>query len=440
MIALIDCNNFFVSCERVFNPTLEGKPVVVLSNNDGCVVARSQEAKRLGVPMGCPYFRLSSQIRTGLVALSSNGALYRDMSSRIMSLIAREGMPQAVYSIDECFLHLDDAMPLREFATELRLRIRRCTGIPVSIGIAPTKTLAKVAAHCAKGEPTCQGVYLLTDEQERMEVLRTLPIAEVWGIGRRSLDKLMVNGIATAADFIDQPEAWVRRLMSTAGAQVHAELRGRPMGPFADAGLRQSVSASRSLRTDTDDMGTLRGCLSTFLDTCCRKLRREGLLAGRLAVFVATNRFREDIARHEEIQSVALDPPSDDPLELNPMALDLLERVARKGVPYKRIGLQLTHCVPNAGGVSNLFDPVDRAQRAGLLKALDTLNGRFGAGTVRLATQMACSMDQLCRRDHVSQAYTTSFAELMRVQADAAFYIAGQPGPGTSNPAATRNL
>ena len=285
MIALVDCNNFFVSCERVLHPELEGKPVVVLSNNDGCVVARSQEAKALGIPMGIPYFKVARKLREEvLIALSNNHAFYHDVSQRIMALIHDQVEQQEVYSIDECFLRLPCSGDFKPFARSLKAEILQKIGVPVSIGIASTKTLAKVAVYYAKHYAGYQGVAAIETEEQRTKALAKLPIEEVWGIGRRRWAQLKANGVTTAADLLALPIGLVQRLLSVTGSRTYRELEGVEALPFAEVTPRQSVFSSRSLEVETADMAKLEACITLFLGHCCRKLRHENLYAQELSI------------------------------------------------------------------------------------------------------------------------------------------------------------
>ncbi len=415
MIALVDCNNFFVSCERVFQPSLEGRPVVVLSGNDGCVIARSNEAKSLGVEMGTPKFRIESLIRQHNIAVfSSNFPLYHDMSKRVMRYIRRWGFPQSVYSVDECFLQLPDSIAAREFALELRTNIRRGIGIPVSIGLAPSKTLAKIASKFAKQYPGYQGVCEIDSPEKRERALALVPIEDVWGIGRQSARKLRKLHVHTAKDFVELQPGQARRVMTVTGLRTWKELQGEAVLEFAPHAPRKSVSASRSLAQETDDLNTLRHCVSNFLMSCCRTLRQSHLQAQQIGVFISTNRFRREAAQHTELQTKLLATPSADPLELNPVAIGLLEEIVRPGCCYKKVGVVLDHLSP--WELHNvLFDTVDRARREQLLRSIQRLESRHGQQIVRLGTQHAGDLEGETRHEFRSQRYTTRLDEIIEV-------------------------
>ncbi len=418
MIALIDCNNFFVSCERVFRPSLEGRPVLVLSGNDGCVIARSNEVKELGIGMGVPRFRVQSIIaRHGVAVFSANFELYHDMSRRVMRYIAREGLPQEVYSVDECFLTLPDDAPLEDFARGLRARIHRAIGIPVSIGMAPTKTLAKMASRFAKGSPRRQGVCLLdTPEKWGAANERTL-VADVWGIGRRSVAKLEGMGVGRASDLVNLPEGMVRSLLTVVGLRTWRELQGQAAIPFAPAPPRASVSSSRSLERDTDDPRVLESCVSHFLMGCCQRLHDERLQALSVGVFLATNRFRPEGPPHVETRMLPLQTPTADPLELNPIAIGLLRAMLRPGAKYKRVGVVLDRLSPWTI-THSLFDTVDREKRARLQASISEIGRRFGPRALRLGTQSQDGIRGQVRQEHLSRRYTTALSEIIDVYAD----------------------
>lgn len=415
MIALVDCNNFFVSCERVFNPSLEGRAVVVLSGNDGCVIARSNEAKALGIEMGVPMFRIESLVRAhGVAVYSTNFPLYHDMSRRVMRYIAREGFAQEVYSVDECFLEVHDTPTLREWALDLRARVLKGIGIPISIGIAPTKTLAKIASKFAKKHAGYAGVCAIDQEAKRMKALSLVGVNEIWGIGHRGAQKLEKAGIHTASDLAAWPESKVRRLLTVTGVRTWQELRGQPALPLGAHTPRQSVSASRSLDRETDDMGTLQHCVSNFLMECCRTLRNERLQASRLVVYVKTNRFRDGAPQHFAMEEQRLAVPSADPLELNPIAISLLSRAVRKGCKYKKVGVEMGELQPWELRVQ-LFDEVNREQRERLQRAMARIESRHGTQALLLGTQRANHLEGVTRHEFRSRRFTTSLSEIIDV-------------------------
>ena len=417
--ALADCNNFFVSCERAFQPELEGRPVVVLSNNDGCVVARSNESKPL-VPMGTPYFKVKHLVDKGkLVVRSSNYTLYGDMSARVMSLLADFAPKLEVYSIDEAFLNMDgvrkeDLVPI---CSELVKKVRRWTGIPVSIGIAETKTLGKVANHFAKKYKGYKGVCMIDSEDKMRKALSLTPIGDVWGIGWRGAPKLEAQGVKTALDFIGRPVEWVKERMGVTGVRTWSELQGIRMVEEETEEKRKSICTSRSFAdmiTDYDDL-SLR--VSDFAGKCAEKLRKDGTAAGTVGVFIHTNRFRDDLEQYYPNASVKLDVPANSTPEIVGAALRALRMVYRPGFEYKRAGVIVVDIVDADSIQQTLFDfdaeARDRDDR--ISKVMDMVN-TSGKNMLRLATQREGHYSDGIRREHCSGLYTTSWDELIEVK------------------------
>ncbi len=419
MYGLCDCNNFFVSCERVFRPELEGRPVVVLSNNDGCVIARSNEAKALGIRMGHPYFQLRELIeRHDVAVFSGNMALYGDMSRRVIGRL-RQLVPAAeVYSIDEAFLDFGGiaAGRLGELGHRIGRTIRRDTGIPVSIGIAPTKTLAKIASHLCKHYPKLRGACFMHRPEDIEKVLGRYAIGEVWGIGRRHRAMLQAAGVATARDFIAHSETWVRQRMGITGVRTWRELQGEACIDFETApAARQQISYSRSFAREVETFDTLHASMVAFAASCAEKLRRQRSLCGSVTVYILTNRHRDDLPQYYE--SATLHPPvaTDDTLELTLRVREGLERIFRPGYGYKKAGVLLSDIVPREGAQTDLFDPVDRARRSRLMEALDAANGRLGGRKIVVAAQTLSPAPT--NRAHLSPAYTTDWDQLLVVKA-----------------------
>ena len=309
MYALVDCNNFFVSCERIFRPQLEGKAVVVLSNNDGCVVSRSNESKAMGIKMGTPFYQIKGYADKGrLYACSSNYALYGDISNRVMSVLADAVPKIEIYSIDEAYLHLDGIDPAKvpELCRDIVAKVRKWVGVPVSIGVAPTKTLAKIASHFAKKYKGYRGVCMIDSEEKRHKALSLTDIADVWGIGRRNAPKLLAMGVNTALDFVSRPEEWVRKHLHLPGVRTWEELQGRACVEEEKEGHRKSICTSRSFADMITDVRELELRVSDFAAMCARKLREEGTAAGEVTVFMYTNRFREDLDQYFPSATVKL--------------------------------------------------------------------------------------------------------------------------------------
>lgn len=418
MLGLCDCNNFFVSCERVFRPDLEGRPVVVLSNNDGCIIARSNEAKALGIKMGTPLFRARDLIRRENIAVfSSNYQLYGDMSQRVMNILRQSAPGIEVYSIDEAFLNLDE-MPvesLQPFARALSARIRREVGIPVSIGVSPTKTLAKIASKLCKSYPALKGGCLMYRKQDVEKVLSKFPVGDVWGIGRRICARLNAMGITTALDFYNLPAIAVDSQFTVTGLRTWKELHGEPCIGFEDAPQdRQTVCISRSFSQEMTTLEELDAAVSTFTAKLAEKLRRDGLCAEQLSVFILTNRFRSDRPQSYEVKTCLFEVATDDTLELAERAATLLRQVFREGYGYKKAGVMATRLIPKGGVQGSILDTLDRGKRSSLMDIIDAINSSRGNYTVRLASQGA--MDQFSTRAMVSRRFTTSWDEIMEVK------------------------
>ena len=418
MLALVDCNNFYASCERVFDPHLWNRPVVVLSNNDGCVVARSAEAKALGIATGTPYFQIRDLVaRHGIIVRSSNYKLYGDLSARIMTVLGRSTPHLEVYSIDEAFMDLA-GMPLdrlMDYGREIRRTVLRWTGIPVSVGIAPTKTLAKVANHLAKQAPAAGGVWSLAETHDQMAVLARLDVQDIWGIGARLAARLRRAGIATALDLREASPNRVRRLVGVVGERTALELRGLPcIGLEETPPPAKSIVRSRSFGRPVERQEELEEAVAAYATRAAEKLRLHRRVAGALSVFVATSRFRG--APYANQATLSLDPPTDDTARLIHAALAALRPIFREGLAYQKAGVMLGGLQPRAGLTESLFDRYDRGRSERLMAVLDDVNHRLGPDTLRYA---ASGMERpwQMRREHASPHYTTRWDELPIVRA-----------------------
>lgn len=420
MYALVDCNNFFVSCERLFRPDLEGKAVVVLSNNDGCAVSRSNEAKRLGIRMGQPYFEFAHLEQEGKVTVfSSNYILYGDISRRIQSVL-REASPDVeVYSIDESFLLIDEQMAggdLDRWAKALSARCKRLTGIPVGVGVAPTKTLAKIASKLCKQYPALRGGCYMHREEDIRKVLSKFPLEDVWGIGRRYFARFSALGMHTAADFAARSAEWVRREMGVGGVRTWRELQGVPCIEFEHPQPRQSICCSRSFAKEITAPNDLQGQLSTFVAMATEKLRKQHSAAREATVFIRTNRHRTDLPQHYDSRLITFATPTDDTMVIGKAAAEALREMMRKGVGYKKAGIILGNFCPRNQVQADLFDNTDHERSARLMKAIDTINATHGAGRVHIATQAKEGIKM--NRQHLSPAYTSSWSDIIVVNAD----------------------
>jgi DNA polymerase V len=415
VFALADANNFYVSCERVFQPALEGRPVVVLSNNDGCIIARSDEAKALGFAMGDPYHLNREKLAAHNVAVfSSNYALYGDMSRRVMDTLGTFTPEIELYSIDEAFLNLAgfERRGLAEYARQIRGTVKRDTGIPVSIGIGPTKTLAKIANYLAKAQPDAGGVFDLT-KVDVDHALASIEVREVWGVGPRWAKWLEDQGITTALDLKRADPKAIRRKMTVVGERLVYELNGRPYLPLElMVPPRQGLTVSRSFGQTLTTLQPIKDALVSFVGRAGEKLRRQQLMAGQVMVFVTTNQFSTSRPFYANSATVRLPSPTDFTPDLVEAAVQLLERLYRPGFHYQKCGVMLLDLSPVTQVQADLFDSRDRARQERLVHALDTLNTDYGARTVRVGNVEGKRSAWAMRQAFRSPRYTTRWREL----------------------------
>ena len=416
-IALVDCNNFYASCERVFQPRLRGLPIVVLSNNDGCVIARSNEAKALGVEMGAPWHLSKERFRkSGVVVRSSNYTLYGDMSGRVMRVLADFTPNLEIYSIDEAFLGLAGfELRLEAHARELRRTVLQWTGIPVSVGIAPTKTLAKVANRLAKKDPASGGVRCLLDEVSQREALANLELTDLWGIARRLAERLCAIGITTPLELRDADNRLVRERFSVVLERMVLELRGVPcIGLEEVAPDRKSLIASRSFGQAIETRAGLEEAVSVYTARAAEKMRRQNLATPSIAVWVETNSFKPNERQYSASKAVRLPVATADTGKLIAAAMAGLRIIFKPGYRYKKAGITFLDLVAADQVQGALFDRADDARSMRRMKAIDQLNGRFGRGTVGFGTAGERQGWGL-RREFISPRYTTVWDELLRV-------------------------
>lgn len=418
MFALADCNNFFVSCERVFRPDLEGKPVVVLSNNDGCAISRSNEAKKLGIRMGQPVFEFRHLIESGAVTVfSSNFSLYGDMSRRVQRIIADASPAIEVYSIDESFVDLNGmvGMDFDLWAKNLSKTCRRGTGIPVSIGVAPTKTLAKIASKLCKKYPRLQGGCCMYRPEDITMVLDKFPIEDVWGIGRKYSRQLRdYHGIFTAGDFRRKGRQWASSLMGASGARTWCELQGIPSIEFEDIRPpKKQIMFSRTFSEGIEDMETLSSQISVFCSSAVEKLRRQASCAQSVSVFISFG-GRSTGYRQTDARTALLPVATDSTIEINRAAMSLTHEIHwRAGGTCKRAGIILGNIVPASEVQLSFFDTTDREKHSRLMEAIDKVNSTDGRSHVVLASMSANGIRM--HREHLSPAYTTSWDDILTV-------------------------
>jgi DNA polymerase V len=413
-IALVDCNNFYVSCERIFRPDLNKVPVVVLSNNDGCVVSRSNEAKALGVRMGQPWFECKALAEQhGILALSSNYALYADMSNRVMQILSDFSPRSELYSIDECFVDLTGMPRLREVSYAMRERVGRWTGMPVCVGIGPTKTLSKLANHVAKKHPRSKGVfnYNALTEAQKTKLLTQLPVSEVWGVGRKLTQRLAAHGIATVQDLRVAHTPTLRAEFGVVIEKTQRELQEVACIDFQqEVPDKQQIISSRSFGNAVTELPVLKDALSLFVANACAKLRKQNSQAALIQVFLQTNRFRKDQSQYMPCLAVPLPRPTHDTLEVNRWADALCERMYKPDYAYKKAGIVLSEISPVTHHQADWIEP-EMLSNDKLMQVLDGLNQRYGRGAVTVSTQGAYKEWQM-RQERKSPNYTTCWEDV----------------------------
>lgn len=420
MFALVDCNNFFVSAERVFRPDLRNRPVCVLSNNDGCIVALSNEAKAIGLKRGNPLFKVNEMVqRHQVTVFSSNYALYAGMSARVMQILADSAPEIEIYSIDEAFLCLHGIAPdeiIRQMR-QLQSKIRKWTGIPVSIGIASTKTLAKVAGHYAKKYTGYHGVCMIDTEEKRVKALQKLPIREVWGIGRKVDAKLESNCIRTAWDFCRKDENWIRRYFTISGMKTQRELNGFPCIENSEIETKQSICTSRSFGKVVTDEEQLLASIVHFTGSCATKLRQQHTVANMLSIFITTDRFKTELPQYQQYVTNKLAVATADTSELIRYAARMLHEIYKSGYQYKKAGVIVSGIADCSVIQQNMFDTIEnRDKRQQLFETIDKINATNGYDTIQFAIQDRKQRQWASRRDFCSRNYLSDINELMEVK------------------------
>lgn len=417
-IALLDCNNFYASCERVFDASVKRKPIVVLSNNDGCVIARSEEAKEIGVTMGSPLFKVESLLdEHDAEIFSSNYALYGDMSGRVMNLLHNFTPEVEVYSIDEAFLSLEPRRKsLENLGHSIREKIYKWTGIPVSIGIAETKVLAKIANKRAKkAELREQGVLNLYRSEKTEGVLKDTLINDIWGIGYRSGLKLKAQNILTAWQLRETDNRFIRRLLTVTGARIALELRGIKCLPFEQFSQKKhTITCSRSFGQTVSEYRDIREAVLFFLTRACEKMRKHDLAANAVTVFIGTDRFRPVPAPYSPTATYSSTYPTDSNQEIQEWTIKTLERIYKPHYEYRKAGIILSGLVPSENLTKRMFDDERFQKQHNLMKALDELNQKFGKDTVRFGSVKTEGKWKM-KQTRKSQSYTTNWNDLLVV-------------------------
>ena len=449
MIGLADCNNFYCSCERVFRPDLTGKPVVVLSNNDGCVIARSEEAKALGYKMGDPFYQVKEKLEAeGVAIFSSNYTLYGSLSNRVMSMLSHYSPHIDQYSIDESFFDVDQSMAerffqdnlkendtflnneflLHQYGARISADVLRAVGIPISIGIAETKTLAKIGSKFAKKYKGYQGCSLIDTDERRHKALSLFPIEDVWGIGRQISRKLDYMGIRTAAQFADKKESWVRSHFNITTVRTWKELNGESCISIEELPQKKSICTSRSFAAEgISDKDVVEEAVANFAVRCAEKLRHQGSVCQGITVFAWTSRFNENVPEYTIHDSLTLPIATNAQEEIVGAALSILRAKYPKPMAdsrpdrpdmsfhFKKAGVILWQISPDHPRQQDLFDTIDRSRQKALMEAIDAINRKNGYGTIRQAVQgNGCQFD--LKREYMSKRFTTDIHDILKVK------------------------
>jgi DNA polymerase V len=419
MFALVDCNNFYASCERVFNPKLIDKPIVILSNNDGCVISRSNEAKALGIPMGAPTFKYDTLFKKNQVhVFSSNFPLYGDMSSRVMNILSSYTPNIEIYSIDEAFLELKgfENYNLEEYGKEIRKKILKWTGIPVSIGFAPTKALTKVANRISKKfNKKTNGVYVINSQEKREKALKWLKIEDVWGIGFKHAARLKNHSIIKAYDFTKLPDNWVRKQMSVVGLRLKKELEGKSVLSLEESrSPKKAIATTRSFEKNLTSFEDLKERISTFSVCCSEKLRSQKSNCNSLYVFVKSNRHQKNKSQYRNGIVMTLPYSSNSSITLSKYAVEGLKNIYKKGIEYKKAGVVVMGLIPNDSNQLNLFEKENPKHNI-LMKTLNFIIKKEGVSKIKLASQDLRRIWKM-KQTKLSKRYTTEINEIINLK------------------------
>lgn len=418
MFALVDCNNFYASCQRVFEPHLIGKPVVILSNNDGCVIARSNEAKALGIPMGAPAFQFQKVFDENQVHVySSNYALYGDMSSRVMNILAKFTPDIEIYSIDEAFLKFDgfERYNLEEYGKEIQKTVTKSTGIPISVGFAPTKALAKVANKIAKKFPErTKSVYVIDTEEKRIKALKWTKIEDVWGIGRKHTNRLKAVNVNNAYQFTQLHDDWVRKEMAVVGLRLKHELEGKPTLDLETPKNKKMIATTRSFEKPLTELSDISERIATFTTSCAEKLRRQNSHCNMIMVFVLTNYFRKDQPQYSRNIVINTDFPTNSTIELNKYAQIGLKAIFKKGYNYKKAGVIVMGLTPNNETQLSFFN-TSNPKHQPLMSVVDKLNKSYGSNKIKFGNQ-SLGRQWKMKQEKLSPRYTTNINDIITIK------------------------
>lgn len=419
MFALVDCNNFYTSCERVFNPNLQNRPVAILSNNDGCVISLSDEAKQLELPFGAPIFKWDQFCKANnITVLSSNYPLYGDMSTRVMNILKQFSPDVEIYSIDEAFLEFKgfDLYDFQEYATKIRERILQWTGIPTCVGIAPTKALSKVANKIARSNINqSKGICIIDTEEKRIKALKWIDLGKVWGIGRRLKKRLNAVGCITAYDFTQISDEWVLKNFSITEWKLKKDLEGIPKIELEDTTKsKKAIAITRSFEYTYSDIDNIKERISTFAMSCAEKLRKQQSSCHMLIVFLSSDRHKKDAEQHRGNKTVLFPYPTDSSLEITNAAVQAVKTLFKNGVKYKRAGVIVTGLVATENHQLDLFLK-ENPKHKPLMTAIDNLNSKFKADKIKLGNQDLKRTWKM-RQERLSPKYTTNINDIIVVK------------------------
>ncbi|GGI56490.1 Y-family DNA polymerase [Winogradskyella haliclonae] len=418
MYALVDCNNFYTSCERVFNPNLEGKPVAILSNNDGCVISMSDEAKAINLPFGAPIFKWEGFCKLNEIEiLSSNYPLYGDMSSRVMKILEQFTPDVEVYSIDEAFLQFKGFgnYDFEDYGMQIRQRILKWTGIPTCVGIAPTKALSKVANKIARKFPEkTKGSYVIDSEESRIKALKWIKLEDVWGIGRGIQKRLKAKGCKTAYDFTQLNDEWVRKIFSITEWKLKKDLEGISKIKLEEPTRKRAIATTRSFDYTYDDINYIKERVSTFATSCAEKLRKQGSSCHMIIVTLSSNRHKKEEEQHRASTIVSFPYPTDSSLLISSEAVNAIESIYKPGIKYKRAGVIVTGLVPTDNYQLDMFSKEDPKHKP-LMSAIDTINRKYKGDKIKIGNQ-DLERTWKMRQERLSPRYTTNINDIITVK------------------------
>jgi len=418
MYALVDCNNFYASCERVFNPNLKGQPIAILSNNDGCVISMSDEAKTINLPFGAPIFKWEGFCKANNIkVLSSNYPLYGDMSSRVMRILEHFTPDLEVYSIDEAFLQFKgfENYDFHDYGNQMRLRILKWTGIPTCVGVAPTKALSKVANKIARKFPKeTKGVYVIDSNVSRIKALKWIKLEDVWGIGRGLQKRLKYKGCKTAYDFVQLDDDWVRKTFSITEWKLKKELEGISKIELDEPTRKRAIATTRSFDYTYDDINYIKERISTFATSCAEKLRKQGSSCHMIIVTLSSNRHKKDEEQHRASKIVSFPYPTDSSLLISKAAVNAVKSIFKAGIKYKRAGVVVTGLVPTDNYQLDMFSKEDPKHKP-LMSAIDIINRKYKSDKIKIGNQ-DLERTWKMRQERLSPRYTTNINDIIIVK------------------------